>query len=297
MDRGQHAAEAFAGRTGPAGHRRRRRSGVDAGPPTASARRSSGARLLGLVALQDPPRTDVGEAIAACRRGRDPHRDDHRRPPGHRRAIADAVGLRSREGAPVDGADLPADDAVLGDAARPRRRRRSPASRRRTSCASLGRCGPRARRRDDRRRGERRARAARGRHRRGDGASGTDVAREAADLVLLDDHFASIVAGIEQGRSTFINIRRFLTYHLTDNVAELAPFVVWALSGGHVAAGARRAADPGHRSRDRHPHCDRGARGRTAQRAPARSARPSAAGCSTGRSLVARSACSARRSR
>ena len=64
------------------------------------------------------------------------------------------------------------------------------------------------------------------------GRSGTDVAREAADLVLLDDNFATIVAAVEQGRSTFANIRRFLTYHLTDNVAELAPFVVWALSGG-----------------------------------------------------------------
>jgi magnesium-transporting ATPase (P-type) len=64
------------------------------------------------------------------------------------------------------------------------------------------------------------------------GRSGTDVAREAADLVLLDDNFATIVAAIEQGRTTFANTRRFLTYHLTDNVAELTPFVVWALSGG-----------------------------------------------------------------
>jgi len=64
------------------------------------------------------------------------------------------------------------------------------------------------------------------------GRSGTDVAREAADLVLLDDDFASVVRAIEQGRSTFNNIRRFLTYHLTDNVAELTPFVVWALTGG-----------------------------------------------------------------
>ena len=64
------------------------------------------------------------------------------------------------------------------------------------------------------------------------GLSGTDVAREAADLVLLDDNFATIVAAIEQGRTTFANARRFLTYHLTDNVAELTPFVVWALSGG-----------------------------------------------------------------
>ena len=66
------------------------------------------------------------------------------------------------------------------------------------------------------------------------GRSGTDVAREAADLVLLDDHFATIVPAIELGRATYANIRRFLTYHLTDNVAELAPFAVWAFSGGAV---------------------------------------------------------------
>jgi magnesium-transporting ATPase (P-type) len=64
------------------------------------------------------------------------------------------------------------------------------------------------------------------------GLSGTDVAREASDLVLLDDHFGTIVAAIEQGRATYANIHRFLTYHLTDNVAELTPFVIWALSGG-----------------------------------------------------------------
>uniref|UniRef100_UPI0012976BBA HAD-IC family P-type ATPase n=1 Tax=Cumulibacter manganitolerans TaxID=1884992 RepID=UPI0012976BBA len=64
------------------------------------------------------------------------------------------------------------------------------------------------------------------------GASGSDVARESADLVLLDDHFATIVAAIELGRATFQNVRRFLTYHLTDNVAELAPFAAWALTGG-----------------------------------------------------------------
>lgn len=66
------------------------------------------------------------------------------------------------------------------------------------------------------------------------GRSGTDVAREAADVVLLDDNFGTIVAAIGQGRATFSNIRRFLTYHLTDNVAELTPFVIWALSGGRI---------------------------------------------------------------
>jgi magnesium-transporting ATPase (P-type) len=66
------------------------------------------------------------------------------------------------------------------------------------------------------------------------GKSGTDVAREAADLVLLDDEFATIVAAIEQGRATYANVRRSLTYHLTDNVAELAPFLLWALSAGTI---------------------------------------------------------------
>jgi magnesium-transporting ATPase (P-type) len=50
--------------------------------------------------------------------------------------------------------------------------------------------------------------------------------------VLLDDDFNTIVATVEQGRGTFLNVRRFLTYHLTDNVAELFPLLVWALSGG-----------------------------------------------------------------
>ncbi len=66
------------------------------------------------------------------------------------------------------------------------------------------------------------------------GKTGTDVAREAADFVLLDDNFAHIVEAIKEGRAAFANIRRFLTYHLTDNVAELTPFVVWALSGGAI---------------------------------------------------------------
>jgi magnesium-transporting ATPase (P-type) len=66
------------------------------------------------------------------------------------------------------------------------------------------------------------------------GLTGTDVARETADLVLLDDNFAHIVEAVEEGRAAFDNTRRFLTYHLTDNVAELAPFVLWALSGGAI---------------------------------------------------------------
>jgi Ca2+-transporting ATPase len=57
------------------------------------------------------------------------------------------------------------------------------------------------------------------------GASGTDVARAAADIVLLDDDFRSIVAAVEEGRSLFHNIRKFLTYILTSNVPEIAPYL------------------------------------------------------------------------
>jgi sodium/potassium-transporting ATPase subunit alpha len=61
------------------------------------------------------------------------------------------------------------------------------------------------------------------------GLSGTDVAKEAADMVLLDDHFASIVHAIEEGRAVFQNIRKFLTYVLVHNVAELVPYLAFAM--------------------------------------------------------------------
>ncbi|MBL7648484.1 MAG: cation-transporting P-type ATPase [Candidatus Hydrogenedentes bacterium] len=61
------------------------------------------------------------------------------------------------------------------------------------------------------------------------GRSGTDVAREAADMVLLDDNFASIVAAVEEGRAVFSNIRSFLTYILTSNVPELVPYLAFVV--------------------------------------------------------------------
>ena len=67
------------------------------------------------------------------------------------------------------------------------------------------------------------------------GLSGTDVAREASDLVLLDDNFASIVGAVEEGRAIFDNIRRFLTYILTSNVPELVPYLAFALGGVPLA--------------------------------------------------------------
>ena len=66
------------------------------------------------------------------------------------------------------------------------------------------------------------------------GQGGTDVAREAADIVLLDDNFASIAAAVEEGRAVYDNIRRFAQYHFSSNVAELMAFLVWGLSGGAI---------------------------------------------------------------
>lgn len=61
------------------------------------------------------------------------------------------------------------------------------------------------------------------------GLSGTDVAREAADIVLLDDHFATIVNAIEEGRAVFENIRKFLTYILTSNIPQIVPYLAFVL--------------------------------------------------------------------
>jgi Ca2+-transporting ATPase len=61
------------------------------------------------------------------------------------------------------------------------------------------------------------------------GISGTDVARESADMVLLDDNFASIVSGVEVGRSVFDNLKKFIVYVFSHNWAELMTFIVFVL--------------------------------------------------------------------
>jgi Ca2+-transporting ATPase len=57
------------------------------------------------------------------------------------------------------------------------------------------------------------------------GVTGTDVAKEASDMVLLDDHFNTIVSAIEEGRGVFDNIRKFVTYLLSSNIGEI--FIVF----------------------------------------------------------------------
>ncbi|NPV53557.1 MAG: cation-translocating P-type ATPase [Firmicutes bacterium] len=63
------------------------------------------------------------------------------------------------------------------------------------------------------------------------GITGTDVAKGASDMVLTDDNFASIVAAIEQGRTIFENIRKFVIYLLSCNIGELLLFLIAIISG------------------------------------------------------------------
>jgi len=61
------------------------------------------------------------------------------------------------------------------------------------------------------------------------GRAGTDVAREAAQVILLDDNFASIVAGVEEGRTIFANIGKFTNYVLVSNGPEILPYLIYML--------------------------------------------------------------------
>jgi calcium-translocating P-type ATPase len=191
-------------------------------------------QLLGLVGMHDPPRPEVPEAIARCRAA------------GIRvvmvtgdnavtaRAVADLVGLGAGSQV-LDGPELDAlDDATLLAALR------GPG-------AIVARVSP-----------DQKLRIAEILHGAGEvvamtgdgvndapalraadigiamGLGGTDVAREAADIVLLDDNFATIATAVEEGRAVYDNIRRFAQYHFSSNVAELMAFLAWGLSLGAI---------------------------------------------------------------
>ncbi len=200
--------------------------------PTNAAEAELDLTLLGLIGLSDPARPSARGALQACRDAGirvAMITGDH---PATAAAIAKQVGLSLGQERVLSGADLPDDDGPLGELID-------------HDGVVIARVAP-----------EQKLRIARALQARahvvamtGDGVndgpalqeadigiamgeSGSDVARDASDLVLLDDDFTTIVATVEQGRGTFLNVRRFLTYHLTDNVAELFPLVVWALSGG-----------------------------------------------------------------
>ena len=66
------------------------------------------------------------------------------------------------------------------------------------------------------------------------GRSGTEVARQAATMVLTDDNIATVIDAVEEGRRVYDNVRKFILYIFTHAVPEVAPFLLFALSGGAI---------------------------------------------------------------
>ncbi|GAA0909480.1 cation-transporting P-type ATPase [Streptomyces thermoalcalitolerans] len=190
--------------------------------------------LLGFAGMYDPPRPEVRDAVDACRRAGIRIvmvTGDH---PLTAEAVARRVGIVRRAtptvatGTQLDGLDADGLDALLAGSAE----------------LLLCRVGP-----------EHKARVVTALQRRGEvvavtgdgandapalkhadigvamGASGTDVAREAAVMVLLDDSFASIVTAVGLGRSVYRNIRKFLIYLFSHNIAELVPILAATFAG------------------------------------------------------------------
>lgn len=69
------------------------------------------------------------------------------------------------------------------------------------------------------------------------GIAGSDVSKQAADMILLDDNFASIVVGVEEGRLIFDNLKKSIAYTLSSNIPEISPFLFYLLLNIPLALG------------------------------------------------------------
>ena len=214
----------------------RRRLPDGAAPPEKREDAERDLCLLGLVALFDPPRPEVADAVARCHRA------------GIRilvvtgdygptaAEIAHRVGIARNGTTVVTGTEL----AGLSD-------RELDALLREGQELIFARASPEAKLRiADALRAEGHTVAMTGDGvndapalRRADigvamGVTGTDVAREAATMILTDDNFATIVAAVAAGRRVYDNVRKFIVYIFAHAPPEVVPFLVFALSGGAV---------------------------------------------------------------
>ncbi|WIM97321.1 cation-transporting P-type ATPase [Actinoplanes oblitus] len=196
----------------------------------------TGLTLLGLVAMVDPARAGVADAVASAHRaGIRIHVITGDYGPTAA-AIAHQVGIGRTAGRTVTGDDLDrlsdadldhlvaGDDEIVFARASPEAKLRI--------CEALRACGNIVAMTGD---GVNDAPALR----HADigvamGRSGTDVAREAATMVLTDDNFATIVTAVDAGRRVFANVRKFVLYIFAHAVPEVVPFLIFALSGGAI---------------------------------------------------------------
>ncbi|WP_213572873.1 cation-transporting P-type ATPase [Rhodococcus sp. USK13] len=213
-----------------------RRVDADAAPALGRDDAERDLVLLGVVAMIDPPRPEVPDAVARC------HTagirlvvvtGDHALTA---RGIAESVGIGQNGltvlgGAEVDRMSDSELDAILASPGELVFARSSPESKLRITDALQAEGHIVAMTGD----GVNDAPALR----RADigvamGKSGTDVAREAATMVLTDDNFATIVSAVEAGRRVYDNVRKFIVYIFAHATPEVVPFVVYALTGGAV---------------------------------------------------------------
>ncbi len=194
----------------------------------------SGLTFLGLAAMLDPPRPEVFEAVARCRQAGIRVvmvTGDH---PLTAENIARRVGIVRTPhplivtGRQLDESDDAALDRTITEEAELLFCRVSPEHKMRV-VEGFKRCGAVVAVTGD---GANDAPALK----RADvgvamGIAGTDVAREASVMVLLDDSFASIASAVELGRSVYQNIRKFLIYLFSHNIAELTPIMLATFVG------------------------------------------------------------------
>ncbi len=214
--------------------RRRLPEGVE--PPEAREDAESELCFLGLVALFDPPRPEVADAVAACHAA------------GIRIAVVTgdygptAAEIARRVGIAMDGAAV-----ITGEELDRMSETELDHLLREGRELVFARSSPEAKLRiADALRAEGHVVAMTGDGvndapalRRADigiamGLTGTEVAREAGTMILTDDNFATIVAAVEAGRQVYDNVRKFIVYIFAHATPEVVPFLVFALSGGAI---------------------------------------------------------------